>query len=694
MRLLHLLTAGLCAAAVVSFAAPQGPVTNAPRPGETVLPMPEEPEDVNPLVPGEALPSFEEFCWRSFLAVNRTVPVRDDGTTGQPAGLADPEAGERPAWMAWLTRDTLLRSHPTWQQGVSRLIEPAPADSGRRFRWAAAALDNLSKPGKFASVALADINNAGDKPDTFVGPVVDQNRRFVRYEIRFNKVFYEHALRTGLFDRRRQPSEGQLPAGFPPGSVVVKAAWRVITDSPADQKFRQTCFHAPARMLVNGKERTEEVGLVGLHLVLRTPRRPQWVWSSFEHLDNVPPAGGDPELGKAYSFNYGAKPTGPVPRFANSDPKSFDEKRTPQALADSEAQGEGTDALVPVQVVREKPLLDKTQERNRKYQDDPEVKKSVWKNYQLVVCQFPTRPEDDNATFPGAPYPGPGGQIGVSTRLPRGEEVVTQYEVNVANTTMETYFQNESCLECHSGAGRYGIAYMYSLGRRLPPEPPEEQTRAARRMLGERTLWDIADNAPADVRGAIPAVRARDHVTDLDRRVLGGLLKNVAPPILPEPRRRRPGDPIRRAAAAGAPEAAAAGALATGRPVDADFREVHDMFNELIQKWENQKGGNCPPEITKRHGRSFGWVGDDPWHSWKELEEARFLPPGEKGEGLKLIDPGAPTVGDMLLIKVLRGEQVEAAKNKQMPLNGPYMEPKQINRLVELIGKRYGVRPK
>ena len=32
------------------------------------------------------------------------------------------------------------------------------------------------------------------------------------------------------------------------------------------------------------------VGLVGLHIVQKTKSRPQWIWSTFEQVDNVPPA--------------------------------------------------------------------------------------------------------------------------------------------------------------------------------------------------------------------------------------------------------------------------------------------------------------------------------------------------------------------------------------------------------------------
>ena len=92
--------------------------------------------------------------------------------------------------------------------------------------------------------------------------------------------------------------------------------------------------------------------------------------------------------------------------------------------------------------------------------------------------------------------------------------------------------------------------------------------------------------------------------------------------------------------------------------------------------------------------RLSGWLDGKPWHSWRELEQARFAPgkPLEEGrkDGISLIDsdPKVPA-SQMLLIKVLRGEPVELAKNKRMPLNGPYLTDQQIDRLVELITQHY-----
>src|SRR5262249_23558802 len=43
------------------------------------------------------------------------------------------------------------------------------------------------------------------------------------------------------------------------------------------------------------------VGLTGLHIVTKTPTHPQGIWSTFEHIDNVPA----PQAGRPFTFNNG-----------------------------------------------------------------------------------------------------------------------------------------------------------------------------------------------------------------------------------------------------------------------------------------------------------------------------------------------------------------------------------------------------
>ena len=43
--------------------------------------------------------------------------------------------------------------------------------------------------------------------------------------------------------------------------------------------------------------------LVGLHIVYKTPSRPQWIWSTFRHVDNVPEL--DDRSGRSFTFHNG-----------------------------------------------------------------------------------------------------------------------------------------------------------------------------------------------------------------------------------------------------------------------------------------------------------------------------------------------------------------------------------------------------
>ena len=70
-----------------------------------------------------------------------------------------------------------------------------------------------------------------------------------------------------------------------------------------------------------------DVALVGLHIVIRTKYRPQGLWSTFEHVDNVPPAGvgeaREPDAkdaGAPYSYFDASKPNlGLWPPFGSPD---------------------------------------------------------------------------------------------------------------------------------------------------------------------------------------------------------------------------------------------------------------------------------------------------------------------------------------------------------------------------------------
>ena len=68
--------------------------------------------------------------------------------------------------------------------------------------------------------------------------------------------------------------------------MELKAAWRVLTDPAQSSRY----LTGQAVLVNNGVCSTATVGLVGLHIIHKTVTQPQWIWATFEHVDNVPPA--------------------------------------------------------------------------------------------------------------------------------------------------------------------------------------------------------------------------------------------------------------------------------------------------------------------------------------------------------------------------------------------------------------------
>ncbi len=155
-------------------------------------------------------------------------------------------------------------------------------------------------------------------------------------------------------------------------------------------------------------------GLVGLHIVTRTVSAPQWIWATFEHVDNAPDVG-ETKLAPHYNFN---DPTAPQP-----------------------AAGFGYQPPLGQQPVANPTPTQITQVLNNTNINSPwtaclnatmqaELKGTVWANYRLVTTQWPT---------PGSP---------------NGQPFIP---ANLTNSTMETYTQKfGSCMGCHTAAQTSG----------------------------------------------------------------------------------------------------------------------------------------------------------------------------------------------------------------------------------------------
>jgi hypothetical protein len=360
---------------------------------------------------------FDIFSWNSFIALN--WPPGPDGngdpkkTIGQNVANVFLPGGATPKW-----------------NGPPPVIPPeCKVDylPGMRI---------LSQVGKTPTV-LTDFS----KPFN-TGPLIDQNGVYTRYEILVNKMMFDYILSNSLYSKAGQKvftgpvkfTCGDI-AGPAEGAIMVKSAWKVI--DPADKGHfhsEQVLVYAqasknPAYPASCGKKL---MGLVGLHIGHKTNSASQWLWSTFEHIDNAP-SEDDVKNGKfkaKYNY-YDPKCTAANCPQNKVPPRPWDPTKVRSfhsqvvrmnmfkgnEFAFTSATARNADAVKLLAGVNPK---------------------SVWQNYELVSTMWPT----DSGKC--APAPG----------IPLGNPAPSF----LANTTLETYIQgmvpnvSSNCIECHNNA--------------------------------------------------------------------------------------------------------------------------------------------------------------------------------------------------------------------------------------------------
>jgi hypothetical protein len=436
------------AAAIIVLAVaalcPTGPVKS-----EDVTPLvsPDRIEDV-PATRPDPFPAFDNFAWRAFIALNwpSQLDAADRGAPDRAKTLGDP--GKR-VWETFKSRYELFEVGPD-----GRPVAPSPWQSYAGSNPCGADVDNRVKT--LASFApFADFNQPGFTPGVYANPLVAQNGAYTRYEIHVNEPEFSTLATNGWSQGKNLP-DVEHPARLPPGSIAIKAAWRILTaaDTPAVRARYYVVDDAEivdiAKTLAAGRTicSKSDVALVGLHIAIKTVYRPQWLWSTFEQIDNVPPVGvgaaREPDAkdaGVPYSYFDASKPDlGLWPPFGSRATLPVDWSNPPKVDP------------APMQVVRRHPIHASTMAINRAYWALPGVKGTVWEHYMLVATQWPTvtqppGPQNDGSYFPG---------LTLDPNTPRepyqSSDAERDPKENLVNTTMETYLQEppSSCMSCHN----------------------------------------------------------------------------------------------------------------------------------------------------------------------------------------------------------------------------------------------------
>ena len=237
-----------------------------------------------------SFPLIDNFAWRAFIALNwpSLLDTAHRGLPDRSKSLGD--EGKR----VWETFKSDYELFAIGDDGNRAAPSPWTSYDGRNP--CGDRIDNREKT--IASFeAFADFNQPSFTVGVPANPLVGVNGAYTRYEIHFNEAEFSAFAANGWSRARNLPDE-KRPAHLPAGSIEVKAAWLPMSEAEAravraryyveTAEIVDVAMTLKAGRLICSKS---AVALVGLHIAIKTESRPQWVWSTFEHVDNVPPAG-------------------------------------------------------------------------------------------------------------------------------------------------------------------------------------------------------------------------------------------------------------------------------------------------------------------------------------------------------------------------------------------------------------------
>jgi hypothetical protein len=407
---------------------------------------PQPPIVLSSVVPGDAnvtattvsletfQPDFDVYSWNTFIALN--WPVGSDGNA-DPKQKIGAHGDNDTVWEHYRDVGNVFLpggKKPTWNG-------PPEIPSAGRALWKPG-MRVVTQVGKTPTV-LTDFSQPFN-----TGPLIDQNGIYTRFEILINKSMFDYIVSNSLYSKAGQkiftpPVKfqcGSLPSKNQPqieGAIMVKSSWKEISEAEAPRFHSEkvlVCTNASKSPAYPAKCHVALMGLVGLHIAHKTRFASQWLWSTFEHVDNAPTAA-DVQSGhlKAH-YNY-YDPKCPASRCAVNQipPRPWN----PEQMSSFHTQVVRND-LFNLPVYAESAAARNADAQALLKTVNPN---SVWQNYELISTMWPTNSGSTCAAKPGDPLGAPAPTF-------------------LANTTLETYLQSTSpapnvssqCILCHNNA--------------------------------------------------------------------------------------------------------------------------------------------------------------------------------------------------------------------------------------------------
>lgn len=405
---------------------------------------------------------FDFYSWRTFIALNSPA----DGTPIEQAQADAPTLWEDMNSFKQLL-DVMLPANlqpPSWPSNRAGM-------EAERERLVPTECRDLHQkmPERMIVKMIEESFNEPFK----TGPLIDQQGHYAIFDILMDRQMFDYVMLNHLNTKAGQAANSSLAVDFPAGlnsnlgAFMLKVSWKILSDSEIQAKN----FHMVKALVLTPpvsdaarKCLPETLGLIGFHAVHKTASRPQWIWTSFEHVKNVP----DRAEVTAKKFN------GPYNLYSVNCKGACTENATPPRPWDPDPALElkfRHDDSFKSQIVRETPLTNAAKNMNTIFQSM--LTNSVWKNYMLISTQWPSAFSCTSLHAKSSNTPDPKTDF-----VKEPDMTCSPAPTFLANSTLETYSQGDiplassSCIACHGNA----VGFQKSGSNPQPGKPNLNQS--------------------------------------------------------------------------------------------------------------------------------------------------------------------------------------------------------------------------
>jgi hypothetical protein len=391
---------------------------------------------------------FDFYSWRTFIALNSPA----DGTPidSEKAQADTPTRWEDPNNFKQLL-DVMLPADlqpPQW---------PADVDGMKAERERLVPRECRDLHNKMPDLMIVKMIEESFNEPFKTGPLIDQNGHYAIFDILMNRQMFKYIMEHNLNTRAGQASaaDAGLLVDFPPGqnsgaefgAFMLKVSWKILT--PEEIAAKNFHMRRALVLMPPGDKRPcldRTLGLIGFHAVHKTVGRPQWIWTSCEHVKNVPDRNEvrANKLDSSYNF-FNVKCKADCPAENATPPYPWD----PDPALELRFR---QDDSFKSQIVRETPLTDAAKNMNAVFHSMLPAK-SVWQNYMLLSTQWPSAFACTSLHSQSAGAPAPQTDF-----VKQPDMTCSPAPTFLANSTLETYSQGDvplassSCIACHGNA--------------------------------------------------------------------------------------------------------------------------------------------------------------------------------------------------------------------------------------------------